>query len=151
MTQEERRCTVEALKRYVERYPSQNKAAASLKGVSSATLSAILNGKLELISDDMLRSVMAQIAPGVGRDGWQTVETCAFQEIRFALRDAQDYRKARWIVGDAGCGKTTAAHAYAGDSQEVFIVLCDEDMRKGDFVSPQGRCAQRGDAHQGDA
>ena len=134
MTQEERQCTVEALKRYVERYPSQNKAAASLKGISAATLSAILNGKLELISDDMLRSVMAQIAPGLRRDGWQTVETCAFQEIRFALRDAQDYRKARWIVGDAGCGKTTAAHAYAADNPEVFIVLCDEDMRKGDFV-----------------
>lgn len=134
MTPTEKQMTIDALKAYVGRYPSRNKAAASLKGVSPATLSAILNGKLGIVSDEMLRSIREQVAPAAAACGWQIVETGAFQEIRAAMRDAQEYKKVRWIVGDAGCGKTTAAAAYASENREVFTVLCDEDMRKSDFV-----------------
>ena len=134
ITLEEKRTIVEALREYVARYPSQSKAAASLKGLSGATLSAILNGKHDLVSDEMFRSIREQVMPGEARSGWQLVETGAFQEISVALKDAQEYKKVRWIVGDAGCGKTTAAGAYARGHREVFTVLCDEDMRKSDFV-----------------
>lgn len=134
MTPTEKQMTIDALKAYVAKYPSRNKAAASLKGVSPATLSAILNGKLDIISDEMMRSIREQVAPVGASCGWQIVETGTFQEIRIALKDAQEYKKVRWIVGDAGCGKTTAAAAYAHENREVFTVLCDEDMRKGDFV-----------------
>ena len=37
-------------------------------------------------------------------------------------------------MGGAGCGKTTTATMYAQKNHEVFVILCDEDMRKGDFV-----------------
>ena len=58
----------------------------------------------------------------------------SFQEIWYALSDAQEFKKVRWIVGGAGCGKTTTATMYAQKNHEVFVILCDEDMRKGDFV-----------------
>lgn len=133
MTTKEKDSIRVKLAEYVGRYPSQNRAAASLNGISAPTLSAILNGKWELISDDMWRNIMSQISPG-GGSGWSIVETVPFQEIQFALADAQDHKKVRWIVGDAGCGKTTGAACYASENREVFTILCDEDMRKGDFV-----------------
>ena len=133
MTQQEKDNIRRSLAEYTDRYPSQNRAAASLKGISAPTLSAILNGKYDLISDDMFRNIMAQISGGT-RAGWQIVETRPFQEMQMALADAQDHKKVRWITGDAGCGKTTGATHYAALNREVFVILCDEDMRKGDFV-----------------
>lgn len=115
---------------YIAKYPSRNKAAASL-GISAATLSAILNGKDESISDDMWKSLQARAG---GQGGWQIVETSAYQEITAVLQDAQAYRNVRWVTGEAGCGKTTAAELYSRENREVFTVLCDEDMKKGDFV-----------------
>jgi len=46
---------------YVARYSSQNKAANSLKGVSAGTLSSILSGKWDLISDEMWSKLEAQV------------------------------------------------------------------------------------------
>lgn len=134
MTQQERNNIVEGLRAYVARYPSQNKAAASLNGISAATLSAILNGRHEVISEEMWRNIASQISLPTGGAEWQFVETHAYNEIAYALADAQQYKKVRWITGDAGCGKTTTAGLYAAGNREVFTVLCDEDMRKGDFV-----------------
>lgn len=134
MTQQEQNNIVEGLRAYVAKYPSQNKAAASLNGISAGTLSAILNGKHEAISEEMWRNIASQITLPSGGAEWQFVETHTYKEIAFALGDAQQYKKVRWITGDAGCGKTTTAGLYAAENREVFTVLCDEDMRKGDFV-----------------
>ena len=134
MTQKEKDDIREALPVYAAKYSSQKKAAASLNGVSAGTLSAVINGKYESISDDMFRNIIAQITPAAAATGWQLVETNSFQEIWYALSDAQEFKKVRWIVGGAGCGKTTTATMYAQKNHEVFVILCDEDMRKGDFV-----------------
>lgn len=134
MTQTEKQRITDALRTYVGRYPSQNKAAASLNGVSAATVSAILKGNHELISDDMWRNVDKQVTPQGSQLGWRIVETTSFREIQTALADAQDFGNVRWIVGDAGCGKSTGARCYAANNDNVFVVLCDEDMRKSDFV-----------------
>ena len=56
MTQQEKDTIREALRVYAAKYSSQKKAAASLNGVSAGTLSAVINGKYENISDDMFRS-----------------------------------------------------------------------------------------------
>ena len=49
----------EALAGYVAKFPSQNKAASSLNGTSAGTISSILNGKWENISDDMFVAEVA--------------------------------------------------------------------------------------------
>ncbi len=124
-----------ALSAYVNRFNSQRKASASLKGVSAGTISTILNRKWETISDDMWRNIEDQVMVKKGdAEPWQIVETGAYQEISFALKDAQDYKNVTWVVGEAGCGKTTTATLYAREHREVFYVLCSEDMYKGEFV-----------------
>lgn len=124
----------ESLRAYVAKYPSQNKAVGSLKNTSVGTVSNIMNGKYENISDEMFRNIAAQVGNRTKDTGWQIVETSAYQEIRYALDDAQHWRNVTWIVGEAGCGKTTTANLYTQENREVFYILCSEDMKKGDFV-----------------
>lgn len=124
----------EALRTYVAKYPSQNKAVGSLKNTSVGTISSIMNGKYENISDEMFRNIASQVGCRSKDTGWQIVETSAYQEIRYALDDAQCWRNVTWVVGEAGCGKTTTARLYTEEHKEVFYILCSEDMKKGDFV-----------------
>lgn len=116
------------------KYPSQNKAVGSLKGTSAGTVSTILNRKYENISDEMFRSIASQVGSVAASGGWKIVETGAYREIRFAMSDAQEFRNVTWIVGDAGCGKTTTAQLYREENREVFYVLCSEDMSKAEFI-----------------
>ena len=103
-----------SLRNYVAKYPSQNKAAQSLRGTSSATISAILSGKWENISDEMWRNIQSQTST--------------------QMDDAQRWHNVTWVVGEAGCGKTTAARQYATQHAEAFYILCSEDMKRGDFI-----------------
>lgn len=132
MNELERQQICESLRIYVSMYPSQNKAAQSLSGTSAGTVSSILAGKWDNISDSMWRNIGAQVRQT--RSGWQTVQTSAWQEMTFALEDAQRYRNVTWIVGEAGCGKTTTAREYSERCRSVYYVLCSEDMRRSDFI-----------------
>ena len=127
-----------ALRLYVAKYPSQNKAAASLEGTSAATLSAILQGKWELISDDMWRKIASQVGT-TDQDEWRTVETAVAKEMAYMMDDAQRWKNVTWVVGEAGCGKTTSARLYEKEHREAFYILCSEDMRRGDFVRDMAR------------
>ena len=71
LTNNEKSQIRENLRQYVAKFPSQNKAAQSLTGISSATLSTLLQGKWENISDDMWRNLASQLGTGTGGD-WQT-------------------------------------------------------------------------------
>lgn len=122
------------LKTYCDRYPSRNKATASLHGVSAGTVSSILNDKYDNISDDMFRNVYSQVSTPHQAAGLQIVETTALHEIISAMQDAQDWQDVTWVVGESGCGKTTAASVYQSSHKEVYTLLCSEDMKKGDFV-----------------
>lgn len=122
----------DALSAYRDNYGGTNRAAESLSGVSAATISQILNSKYTNISDDMFTRIAMQI--GFNFDKWQIHESTAFREITFAMSDAQLYKCCTWVVGDAGCGKSTAGIAYRRTHKHVFYILCSEDMRRGDFV-----------------
>ena len=136
MEESEKKVIVANLKSYIERYPSQNKAAGSLEGISAGTLSSMINGNWSRISDAMWTKVSEQVKPtgSSSATGWTIVETGAFQEISYAMQDAQEYKNVTWVVGEAGCGKTTTGRLYAESHKEAFYILCSEDMLKGEFV-----------------
>lgn len=134
MEQKQKEQIAQRLRAYVAKYPSQNKAVGSLKGTSVGTVSSILNGKWENISDEMWRKLGDQVGTSSNADGWQIVETGAYQEITYALDDAQRWKNVTWVVGEAGCGKTTTARIYADEHKEVFYLQCSEDLHKGEFV-----------------
>lgn len=135
---EEKQAIQAQLQAYAAKYPSQTKAANSLTGVSAGTVSTILNGKFDPVSDEMFLRLRAQIAPA-GSEAWAVCETTAYRELSALLEDAQRNGNVAWVVGSAGLGKTTAARAYAAAHENVFLVCCSEDMQRGDFIRELAR------------
>lgn len=122
-----------ALADYCARYGGQSKAAKILEGVSSGTISQMVNNNWENISDDMWRKVASQI--GLEADKWNAVETQNYARLMQILSDAQENQLWMAITGSAGCGKTFACKQYSRDHQEVFYVSCDPDWTKREFFS----------------
>lgn len=135
---EEKQAIQAQLQAYVSKYPSQNKAVNSLTGTSAGTVNAVLNGKFDNISDEMLLRIRSQVAPA-GTSDWTLCETTAFRELTLLLEDAQHNQNVSWVVGSAGLGKTTAARAYASTHENVFHICCSEDMQRGDFIRELAR------------
>ncbi len=133
MNEKQKQAICEALRLYVMKYPSQNKAAASLDGTSAGTVSTILSGKWDGVSDEMWKKIASQV--GTATPGaWQIVETIAAKEMIYAMEDAQEWKNVTWVVGEAGCGKTTSAKLYEREHQGAYYVLCSEDMHRSDFI-----------------
>ncbi len=87
MTQEQKTQIADQLRAYCAQKGSQNKAANSLNGVSSATISKVLSGSWETIADDMWRSIAAQTGTTEAK-GWQVVKTRAYSTMTFTLESA---------------------------------------------------------------
>ena len=120
------------LRGYVESKESQNAAAKSLRGVSAATVSQMLNGKWELIADDMWRTVANQI--GYDPRRWAVVETEGYARMTQVLSDAQRHSLVMAVVGDAGCGKSQAIKTYAGQNRGVIALSCSEYWNRKEFL-----------------
>ena len=138
LTNEQKNEIRDLLQEYVGRFPSQNRAANSLVGVSAGTMSTILNGRYETISDDMFLKIRAQIAPKKA-DDWSLCETTLYKELNTLLADAQQYQNVAWAVSPAGSGKSTTASDYAAKHENAFLVSCSEDMKRGDFIRELAR------------
>ncbi len=131
MNTEQKQQIRERLEAYVKRYPSQNKAVNSLKGTSAGTVSSILNGKWDLISDDMWMKIASQMD---ALSEWQLCRTAAFDSLMLYMQDAKEESNVMWVTGPAGIGKSTAAGVFCREHRDVFMVTCSEDMHKSDFV-----------------
>lgn len=118
---------------YCERMGSQNKAANSLKGVSSAVLSQVLNDNWDLISGEMWRSIAAQT--GYVSQRWVTVETRGYQRMYSILSDAQKSSEVLAVTGDAGSGKSEAIMSYTRANKGVYTLVCSEYWNRKFFLS----------------
>lgn len=132
MTKEEKQLIADSLRKYCNSYPSQNKAANSLKNVSSATISQMLNGKWELINEAMWRKVSAQVASKNANK--KIVETSVYLELYALLRDAQNDNGVSAIVSKEGSGKTETAKAYVSENKNAFRVACSEYWNRKTFL-----------------
>lgn len=120
------------LAEYCARYESQNKAANSLKGVSSATISQVLNDNWSLISDEMWRKIGSQI--GYTSDEWVIVETRDFRLLNGLLADAQNNSNVFAVTGSAGTGKTLTLRNFAEANKRVFLLSCNEYWNRKMFL-----------------
>lgn len=133
MTQQEKQQIADALRTYCGRYPSQNKAANSLKNVSPATVSNMLSSKWELIKDEMWRNVASQI--GHSNLNWNVVKTTSvFEELYQLLADAQSDSGVHAIVGEAGCGKSQTADCYVKENPNAYHLACSEFWNRKTFM-----------------
>lgn len=121
------------VRQYVDRFGSQNKAANSLKGISPATISQMLNNNWDLISDEMWRNVAAQTNYRVS--DWVEVETRDYRLLNNLLRDAQDNANVFAITGESGTGKTLTIRRYAELNKQAYSLQCAEYWNRKMFLS----------------
>lgn len=122
-----------SLRVYVERYDSQNRAAASLKNVSAATINQMLGGKWDLISDDMWRNVASQI--GYKDEKWEAAQTGDYKLLTAILQDAKDSALVLGITGNAGSGKTFCCKNFTESNKNVYHIVCNEFWNSKNFMS----------------
>ncbi len=132
MIKEEKQQISLLLKEYCEKMGSQNRAAHSLVGISTATVSKMLAGVWDTISDDLWRSVASQI--GHDWSQWQIVKTGAYRRMEFLMEQAKDESMVIAITGYAGCGKTEAIKNYAKSRKNVYHLMCSEYWSRPTFI-----------------
>ena len=132
MKKTEKQAIAGRLQAYVESKESQNKAAKTLKGVSPATVSQVLNGNWELISEDMWRTIATQI--GYDARKWAVVQTEGYNEMYEVLTDAQENALVFAVIGDAGCGKSQAIKVYGERNRNTLILSCSEYWNRKQFL-----------------
>lgn len=122
----------EQLITYVARYESQNEAAKSLRSVSAATISQIINNNWELIKDEMWRNIAAQI--DFKKSDWEIVKTVDNHLITSLLSDSQITAQVYAVVGSAGTGKSTAIKQYESNNKSAYAILCSPLFRRKQFL-----------------
>lgn len=116
----------------------QNKAANALHGVSSATISQVLNDNWELISEEMWRTIASQT--GYDPRAWVVVETRGYKRMYGLLQDAQNNAVVFAVTGDAGCGKSEAIKSYAANNRHVYNLSCSEYWNRKHFMTELLQC-----------
>lgn len=120
-----------ALEDLVARKGSQAKAAASLRGVSSATISLILSGKGGDVRESMWLNLQEQL---LDKKQMAVAETAIYNEMTTLLKSAQEDRLVMSLIANAGSGKTFTSKQYEVENKEVYRVACSEFWTKNDFV-----------------
>lgn len=133
MNQKEKIEIVELLRNYSGQKGSQNKASASLKGVSPAVVSHLLSGNWEPYSDDMFRRIGAQL--GYNTKEWQFAETRNSKDILENLHDAKLHSLVLSFVGHAGAGKSETTKKFTAENENVFRVECGQYWDRSYFLS----------------
>ena len=133
MEQKEKELIASRLREYCTAQGGQNKAANTLKGVSAATISKILNGDWDTIADGMWHNVSKQI--GSSTEGWSLVSTSVYDELTELLECAQTDSQVMAIVGSAGCGKSATIRQYASTHDEVTAIVCSEYQNRTSWLS----------------
>lgn len=129
----EKELIAQKLRDYCTAQGGQNKAANTLKGVSSATISKILNDDWDTIAEGMWHNISKQI--GASAEGWSLVGTSVYEELTELLECAQNDSQVMAIVGSAGCGKSATIRQYASTHEEVTAIVCSEYQNRTSWLS----------------
>ncbi len=138
MQKNEKQQIAARLKDYCVQKGSQNKAANSMNGVSAATVSKVLAGDWDTISEEMWRTIAAQT--GHEAKAWRIAETRAYSRMGFLLDNAREDSLVLAVTGDAGCGKTEAIKNYAATHRHVYHLCCSEYWNRRTFMGKLLQC-----------
>ncbi len=119
MTQEQKQQIVNEIKA-LSGLTSQNKLA-NKAGVSSATISQMVNNNWSLIKDEMWRKVKVKLRIELD---WNTANTTNLDFIYKHLVAAQSRHLSFGISYDAGAGKSEAYKLYAKNHANVIYIEC---------------------------
>ncbi len=133
MKQQEKQKVVDLLAVYCQQIGSQNKASKALNGVSSATISHLLNGNWEPYSDSMFRNLALQL--GYGAQEWQFAHTTNSMKLLDHLSKAKQQQLIFTVLGNAGSGKSETTKKFAKDTEDCIRVEAGSYWTPGDFLT----------------
>lgn len=133
MELKEKELIASRLRDYCTAQGGQNKAANTLRGVSAATISKLLNGDWDSIAEGMWHNVSKQISSRA--EGWSIVPTVVYDEVTELLECAQQDSQMMAIVGSAGCGKSATIRHYASQHPEAYAITCSEYQNRTSWLS----------------
>jgi len=110
---------------------SSQKKVANKAGISNATISQMVNGKWELIADEMWRKVSVTLRI---EDSWNTAVTSNFKLITELVGASKQLHMSIGISYDAGHGKSHAYKAFERMNQNVIYVECKNYWSKKSYV-----------------
>lgn len=122
----------EKLAQYCAKYESQNKAANSLKGVSSATISQILNTNWESIADEMWLKIGKQV--GYSNKELNIVQTVNFKTITKLLHDAANNSIVYAIIDEPGASKSVSSTYFVENNKRAYRITCKEYWNRKMFL-----------------
>lgn len=109
---------------------SQNKVAKKA-GVSSATISQMINHNWDLIKPEMWRKVQANLHIDFE---WNTAQTANLKAITEMLTSIQDRSMSIGVSQPAGIGKSHSYKHYARKTKNVILVECKNYWSKRTYV-----------------
>lgn len=133
MTHEQKTQVRDALVRYTGNYNTQAEAAATLDGISAATISLIKNNNWELLSDRLWQHVARQVGFYCGE--WQAADTGCYLLLRILFGDAQHYAMTYGIAVAGGLGKTFTALRYTREHGAAYYVAALEEYNRKSFLT----------------
>lgn len=124
------------LDHYVEKYPSQAKAFATIKNASEALLIGIRKNRWENISDEMWRNVSSQIGMGKNREWKIVTTTTGFKNLHKIFTDSQEQSAVFATIAQEGYGKSSVAEFLSQNSnQNIYWIECAEYFNKKTFLT----------------
>jgi DNA transposition AAA+ family ATPase len=109
---------------------SQKRLAVACN-VSTATISQMINGNWELISDEMWSRV--KVSLGIDPN-WNTVDTANFQLLHNLLINAQEQSITICISDNPGLGKSESFKAYDRQGTNVIYIECKNSWTKKTYM-----------------
>ena len=109
--------------RLQDKQVSQNELAKSLD-ISSATLSKILNGKFDSITESMFLSIKNKLKP----TGYQLIQTRNYVEIYDVCTKSREHQLFTAIIGSEGLGKTSTLENYNNQIPNTYMITLDKGM-----------------------
>jgi DNA transposition AAA+ family ATPase len=121
----------ELCKQQIKNGISQNKFAHKI-GISPATLTNLLKGSWELISNDMWTKVADAV--GYKIEQWNVVRTANHITITALMREAKIYGETYAFLAPQGSSKTMSVKQFAIENANVAVVSCEEHWTKREFL-----------------
>jgi DNA transposition AAA+ family ATPase len=133
MNTHQKKAIKQKLLEYCEKYDSQNKASNSLKGVSTATISQVLNNNWEQIANEMWLKIAKQI--GCSSKELSIVQTANFKFLNSILKDAALNSTVYAVIDNAGSSKTVTTKHYTESNKRAYRIECNEYWNRKMFLS----------------
>lgn len=111
-----------SMQEYMKLHGFSTNAFAKKTGVNSRFISHMISKKEE-VKDAWYVKVAGHINFEIKKNYWPLKKTDEFVEVVMAIKDAREMEVNKTVIGESGCGKTTAARQYCKKNPKFTYMI----------------------------